>query len=323
MTTTQNLTREQRLIELVKQISKEELIGDDCAVVPGKGLLSSDMLVEGQHFLLPQMNLGDLGWKSMAVNLSDIAAMAGKAEYALVNIALPASLSEEDFIRLYTSINECGSKYGARIIGGDLTASKALVISITVMGSPHPSGAIMRSGAHENNLVLASGDFGASGLGLELILRGEKADSDACHPLRRHLRPEPRLKEAEELAEISSGCSSRSLMDTSDGLADALLQTAAASGVSIEIDARKIPIHDETKEIAARLNLDPVDLALYGGEDYELLACVPESVWERLSKKTNSFKLIGRVGKGNGVSMQTENGAVAIEAQRTFQHWKP
>ncbi|MBX9722456.1 MAG: hypothetical protein K2X81_13745, partial [Candidatus Obscuribacterales bacterium] len=101
-TSKQNLIREQRLLQLIKQITAENLIGDDCAVLPDSRLISSDMLVEGKHFLLPQMNLADLGWKSMAVNLSDIAAMAGKPEFALVNIALPAKLNDEDFNTLYT-----------------------------------------------------------------------------------------------------------------------------------------------------------------------------------------------------------------------------
>lgn len=365
----ENLTREQRLIELIKQITAENLIGDDCAILPGLRLVSSDMLVEGKHFLLPQIALADLGWKAMAVNLSDIAAMAGIPEFALVNLAFPDSLSDEDFRQLYASLQECACKYGTRIVGGDLTGSDKLVISITVLGRASGENLqtsaspliLKRSGARVGQLVIATGDFGASALGLELILRspakGEnppaaskgdgiaeaehldlrsKSESlqayaleDNCesqwrsYPRLRHCRPQPRLYEAQQILE-SCGTESAALMDTSDGLADALLQIARASSVAIEIDESKIPIHESVISGAQEFGLNPLDLALYGGEDYELLACVSEKSWNKLRQLQNPvFKVIGRVIAGAGVNLLTKGGSerVEIEAGKTYQHW--
>ncbi|HNB24827.1 MAG TPA: AIR synthase related protein, partial [Candidatus Melainabacteria bacterium] len=106
--------REDKLIKLIKSLTGEELIGDDCAVLPSGMLVSSDMLVQGKHFLLPQMNLNDLGWKALAVNLSDIAAMGAQSEFAVVNIAFPTSMSDNEFEHLYKGIIDCAKTYNCR-----------------------------------------------------------------------------------------------------------------------------------------------------------------------------------------------------------------
>lgn len=321
-----NLTREQRLIELIKGITGENLIGDDCAVLPGARLVSSDMLVQGKHFLLPQMSYEDLGWKAMAVNLSDIAAMAGVPEFAVVSIAMPPQLSDEEFGNLYESMNECAVKYGTRIVGGDLTGSESLVISITVIGRCNNRGVALRSAARIGDLVIATGDFGASALGLELILRGKKtSDAHLCYAIQRHLRPEPKFGEAHCLLEISAQVNELpALMDASDGLADALLQMAAASDVGIEVEEDKIPVHHEVSKMAAELGLDVLDLALYGGEDYELVACVEPSVWEKMEHKgDSSFKIIGKVVAGDEVVLRRRDGTSSrVDERKTFQHWR-
>ena len=314
-----NISREQRLIRLIKEITSESLIGDDCAVLPGERLISSDMLVEGKHFLLPQMDFGDLGWKSIAVNLSDIAAMAGIPEFVVVNIAMPAKLSDEEFSRLYQSMADCASAYETRIVGGDLTASDRLVISVTVMGKPAASGAFMRSGARAGHVLAVTGDFGASALGLEQILQGCKADASLSHPLKRHLRPEPRLKEAGDLAELCGGCEA-ALMDASDGLADAVLQIAEASGAGFEIEADLIPVHEETRRIAHELNKDPLEFALYGGEDYELVACVSPDVWSALETR-GTFTRIGVAVESPDVLIDTKKETLILDRLKTFQHW--
>ena len=315
------LTREHRLIEYIKQITAESLIGDDCAVLPGQQLVSSDMLVEGQHFLLPQMSFCDLGWKSMAVNLSDIAAMGGIPEFALVNIGLPSRLSDEEFRLLYLSLNECASRFGTRIIGGDLTGSDALVISITVLGRAHPHGVFLREAARPGDLVIATGDFGASALGLALMLKGELSSPASACAVLRHCRPQPRLAEAQKLADLV--CPARiACMDTSDGLADALCQISTASNVSLQISAAQIPVEPQIAGLALKLGLDPLELALYGGEDYELLACIPESAWAGLSP-TGMFELIGQVESGKDVILTgLTSGPVVIDQKKTFQHWQ-
>ena len=326
-----NLTREQRLIDLIKQITGENLIGDDCALLKGQTLVSSDMLVEGKHFLLPQISYDDLGWKAMAVNLSDIAAMAGTPEFAVVNIAMPPNLSDVEFRRLYASMTECARSHGTRIVGGDLTGSSMLVISITVLGKPPASGDFLRASASPGYVVIVSGDFGASSLGLELILRGEMADAKNSYALRRHLRPEPRFDQARLLADAVGGLPAArqqigrvAMMDASDGLADALLQIASASKVSISIDELKVPIHPEVKQRAAQLGLNLTELALYGGEDYELVACVHPDLWREIETQSgNDFRQIGCVKLGDEVVLiDAADKSIRIESNKTFQHWK-
>jgi thiamine-monophosphate kinase len=232
---------------------------------------------------------------------------------------MPESISDEDFENLYRSMNECAQRYGCRIVGGDLTASPVLVVSITVMGT---GAGFLRSAARPGDIVIVTGDFGASALGLELILKGIPADAKESYVMKRHLRPEPRLTEGRILAGAALS-QPLAMMDASDGLADALLQIAGLSGIAIEIDANKVPIHLETLELAVEMNLDSLELALYGGEDYELVACVSESDLSKLQKNGAAFKPIGRVLNGEGVSLLF-NGkeSIKLDYGKTFQHWK-
>lgn len=309
--------REHRLIASIKQWTGESLIGDDCALLPGQRLVTSDMLVEGKHFLLPEIPLADLGWKAMAVNLSDIAAMSGRPEYAVVNICVPSKLSDRQFQQLYSGLIDCARTYKTRIVGGDLTGGDKLVISITVIGTTHQSGCMLRSYAKPGDLVVVSGDFGGSRAGLAMILQGERKLPDARN---RHFHPLPRLKESWQLIEACAG--KGALMDASDGLADALIQIAGSSGVKLLVEERSIPLHKDTQAAASVSGGSALDLGLYGGEDYELVACISETAWAELQKISNSFKPIGTVEEGKGVFL-CEDGKIITELNlnRTFQHW--
>jgi len=311
------LGREDKLIKLIKSLTGEELIGDDCAVLPSGMLVSSDMLVQGKHFLLPQMNLNDLGWKALAVNLSDIAAMGAQSEFAVVNIAFPTSMSDDEFEHLYKGIIDCAKTYNCRIVGGDLTGSDALVISITVFASS-PQKPMLRSAAKAGYKVIVSGDFGASAMGLQLILQGQLADATASHVMMKHLRPKPRLLEAKELHTACMG--EGALMDASDGLADALLQIAEQSGVAIQVEASKIPVHKETVSAAELSGKIALRQALYGGEDYELVACIPSDALKVCEE--SGFTCIGNVLEGSGVRVLYPDGSEEVlSRERIFQHW--
>lgn len=313
-------TKEHRLIESIKSWTGEHLIGDDCAILPGRGLVTADSLVEGTHFLLPGIKYEDLGWKSVAVNLSDVAAMAGRPRFAIVSLTLPDSVSEADFEKLYRGMLDCARTYRCRIVGGDLTKGPVLVVSITVIGDEHENGVIRRSGALEGDVVVVTGDFGASAAGLWLIQHQQLAKS---HCLSKHFRPLPRLCEAWALVRKTSGRAA--MMDASDGLADALVQISAASKVGMTIEAEKIPIHSETRAVAARANQSYLEWALYGGEDYELVACLSPEDWQAISAhEANPFTVIGKVSKQPGqVVLKTQNGELErIDLKRAFQHWK-
>lgn len=312
-----NTGREQRLIAFIKEWTGEKVIGDDCALLPGQQLVTSDMLVEDKHFLLSEIPLVDLGWKAMAVNLSDIAAMAGRPQYAIVNICVPNNFSDNQFQKLYNGLIDCAHTYKTRIVGGDLTGGEKLVISITVIGETHERGYLLRANAKPGYAIVVSGDFGGSGAGLAMVLRKEPGFPEAR---KRHFRPLPRIKESWQLIEACSG--EGALMDASDGLADALIQIAQASGIKLLVEEKNIPLHKDTEAAAALVGSSALELALYGGEDYELVACIPQTAWEKLQNTCREFKRIGTAAEGEGVFL-CKDGKTGSELSlnRTFQHW--
>lgn len=287
-------TREHGLIESIKEWTDSPFIGDDCAVVLNGVLLTTDTLVEGTHFLLPLISWRDLGWKSVAVNLSDVAAMAGRPRNLLISITVPPDLEKSAFREVYEAMIECSRIYKTKIVGGDLTKGPVLSISVTVQGEVHENGCLLRSGAQAGDLVVVTGDFGASRAGLWVLLNQPESFSVYQHAWAAHVHPLPRLSEAWSMVRRTGGRGA--LMDASDGLGDAISQICKSSNVGMDIDLEKLPIHAETISIARLAGADPVDWALYGGEDYELVGCIAESSWKDWTDD-NPFTVIGRVKK--------------------------
>lgn len=312
-------TPEQRLIAAIKDWTGDSSIGDDCAELPGQTLVTVDTLVEGTHFLRPLISLRDLGWKAIAVNLSDIAAMAGRPRYLLVSLTLPESLKTAEFRQLYQGMLECARAHRVRIAGGDLTRGPIMVISVTVLGEAHENGCLRRSGARPGDVVAVTGDFGASAAGLWALTTG----IDGFTALKqRHCRPVPRLTEGWLLA--SEAGSRGALMDASDGLADALVQISAASGTGVEVDLELVPVAMETLRAAQSAGVCPLDWAMYGGEDYELVACLPGSTWDRLGGLSkNPFTAIGEVTASGTITLKNYGASgPGIDLARGFQHWR-
>lgn len=274
------MTGERELIKKIKDWTADaggRRIGDDCAVLAGQDLVSSDMLVEGRHFDLRYTDFESLGWKSCAVNLSDIAAMAGRPRYLTVSLSLPAYISESNLKSFYQGFNACARTYRAEIVGGDLTGGDKLVIAVTVIGESHEKGLLRRSGAEVGDVVMVTGSFGASALGLRLLGRSSDIAQSKNLAIDAHLRPLPRLCEAYSL--VRKVGSRGALIDASDGLADGLFQICEMSNVSMKVNLDAIPVAAEVRAQALALRLDPLELALYGGEDYELVACAdPASI---------------------------------------------
>jgi thiamine-monophosphate kinase len=320
-------TNELQLIKQIKEWTGSRFIGDDCAVLPGGTLVSSDSLVEGTHFCLDWTSLEALGWKSCAVNLSDIAAMAGRATYLTVSLTVSKSMDERAFKQFYTGFAKCASSYRAQIVGGDLTSGPVLVIAVTAMGQVHENGCLRRSGAKPGDVVVATGDFGASAAGLWILQQGSARPDlrrfDYC--LERHTRPLPRL--CESWALVRKTAERGALMDTSDGLADAATQIARASGVAIELDLESLHVHPQTREVAALAKVDVSEWVLYGGEDYELVATMDAQTWHSWSDKdshpsvsSNPFHKIGTVTTGNDVTVKLPGrGKQAIDLSKCFQ----
>ena len=294
------LTREQVLVKKIKEWTESSYIGDDCAVLGGGQLVSTDTLVEGTHFRLDFSDWRQLGWKSCAVNLSDIAAMGGRPQYLTVALTLPPEDDalgglEQNLEEFYLGFGQCAKRFAVEIVGGDLTVGPLLVINVTVIGASRPAGMLMRSGARPGDVVIVSGNFGSSAAGLQVLLQGaNRAGQEEL--LAAHLEPIPRLLEAEQLVNLVG--SRGSLMDASDGLGDALWQIAELSQVDIEIDLETLPLAQAMVNFAKSSGVDPYQWALYGGEDYELVATISAADWAKAQSQSAvafPFKKIGVV----------------------------
>jgi thiamine-monophosphate kinase len=289
-------------------------IGDDAAAVlsePGKLLLlTTDMLVEGNHFLRGSISYKDLGYKSLAVNLSDIAAMGGYPGYAVVSLALPPDLKLQEFDSFYDGIQEVALNYGVAVIGGDITSSKlGMVINITVAGYAGKEKIIRQNGAEPGDLIAVTGALGASQAGLLTLLYPEidfptEAREKA---LNKHYRPVPRLKEGLILANTEK---IHAMKDISDGLAKEINTIAHSSGVMAVVDAARIPISPGAVEIGQILKKNPLEMAVQGGEEYELLFTFAardyEALYDIAYKNNMSISLIGRVEEGEGVFIEID-----------------
>ena len=255
-------------------------IGDDCAVLPQRDgrdtLVSTDMLVEGTHFLRDDIPPFRLGWKSAAVNLSDIAAMGGTPVATFLSLALPGGLDSawtDEFLRGYADL--CG-RFRTPLLGGDTTASPdRICINVTVLGEC-PAGAAKRRGdARTGDLVCVTGPLGDSAGGLKAILEGVERDAEVQTLIDRHYLPLPRVAEGLALAAVPGV---HAMMDLSDGLGSDLGHILRASGVGARIDRQALPLSPVLRRVCARLGWDAGALAVSGGEDYELLfTCTPEA----------------------------------------------
>lgn len=292
-------------------------IGDDAAVISGGKdslLVSTDLLVEGIHFDVVYTPMKHLGYKAVAVNLSDICAMNGRPEQITVSIAVSSKYTLEALEALYEGMRAAASRYNVDIVGGDTTSSlTGLMISITAIGRALPEKVVYRSGARENDLLIVSGDLGGAYMGLQLLERekhvfeqtkGVQPDLEGNdYILERQLKPEPRLDVIELFGKLDLVPSS--MIDISDGLASEVLHICKASGVGCAVYEEKIPIDPMTYNRAKEFNLDPTTCAMNGGEDYELLFTINQKDWEKV-KNNPHFTAIGHITlASSGVNLVT------------------
>jgi len=266
-------------------------IGDDAAAWRNTGeitLATTDCLVQDVHFKMGQAAWSDLGWKALAVNLSDIAAMGGTAEYALVTLGLPSDTEVEHVTELYKGMLELGEQFGVAIAGGNITSSNTVFVSLTVTGSSD-NRLLKRSAAKPGDLIGVTGYPGAAAAGLRLISNGSASTAEDT-PLRQaFLRPCPRLAEGT----IIQAAGGRAAIDISDGLVADLGHICRASKVGARIEAERIPLHP------AALKAFPsqaLDMALGGGEDYELLFTASAAIIDKVKAKTSlPVSVIGEI----------------------------
>jgi len=295
-------------------------IGDDAAVIDSAGLqtvVSTDLLVEGIHFDMMYTPLKHLGYKAVVVNLSDIYAMNATPKQITVSLAISNRFSVEAIEELYQGVYAACEKYNVDLIGGDTTSSlKGLMISVTAIGQAAKDKIVYRNGAKPGDLICVSGDLGASYLGLQLLEREKHVymDNPEMQPvleghdylLKRQLKPEAR-KDVIEMLE-KAGLVPTSMIDISDGLASELMHLCRSSGVGVFIEEGQVPIQKETYNQAVEFNLDPITVALSGGEDYELLFTVEEADLEKV-RYMNDIYIIGDVTmKEDGIFLHTKGG---------------
>ena len=268
-------------------------IGDDCAVLRlGKTswVAASDMLVSGHHFkdwATPE----DVGYKAVAVNVSDVAAMGGTPRFVLASGGAPDPATA---LRCFEGVMEACEEFGVYPVGGDTTRAGALTVDVAVLGelSAPP---VLRSGARAGELLAITGELGASAAGL-LALESGGAGWERL--VSRHLRPEPRV----EVGRVAAGLGVGAMMDLSDGLASDVRRVCGRSGVGCVLDLDLLPMAEDTREFVSYLGHDPEELAATGGEDYELLISAPGPVLDALTRSTGvPVTVIGEVTAGADV----------------------
>lgn len=319
---------ERKIIELIleqlEQMSPQMPIpfGDDISAYPlGRdklAILKTDMLV-GKTDVPPGMSLWQASRKAIVMNVSDFAAKGVKPLVFLASLGLPRNLKEEDFKEIGKGLNDGAREYGAFIIGGDTNEASDLVISLSVFGIAKKSEVKLRRGARVGDLVAVTGFFGKTAAGLKILLEGLKAEDEIRKVLVNSvLMPYARLKEGLALNESDAVTAS---IDSSDGLAWSLHEIAKASNVGFLI--KRPPVADEVKKFAEVNDLDPLELALYGGEEYELVVTIKPELWikaeKAVAKVGGRLLLIGKVIAEKIVTLEVDGRKLVVES-RGWEH---
>jgi len=285
-------------------------IGDDAAVfktTKGFQVLTTDCLVEGDHFRREWFSPVQIGMKAIEINVSDIAAMGAIPKYVLVSIALPRTIGVEFVDRLYEGLWKTCDKYKIEIIGGNMTHCEKIVISITLTGEVDKKNLCLRSGAKTGDFIFVSGKLGNGRAGLRLyqdeIMGFEKVKKN-------YLEPKAKLKTALDIAPFVN-----SMIDVSDGLAPEIEHICTRSNCGAIIYKDKVPISDEVREAAKRLEEDAYDYALFGGEDFELVYTVPKENFE----KVNGF-LVGEIIKDKKICLFSDGREISIK-DKGYDHF--
>lgn len=299
-------------------------IGDDAAVTdltPGdRALTTTDLLVEGVHFRMGTIPPRDLGWKAIAVNASDIAAMGGSPRWATFSVALGPDVELGWLQELYRGALELAERIGLMLVGGDTVGSPGpTVLAVTVVGEAlRPR---LRSEARPGDAVLVTGPLGGSAAGLWVLehpgpaLALDEATRRAV--VEAHRRPVPHLEAGQAIARLASHAA---MMDNSDGLARSALALAQAGGCAVVLEAPALPVDTATRAVAAHAAVDPLDWALYGGEEYHLVfTCPPRDV--PAIRAVQPVWEVGRCLAGQGGWVELQGKRLPLDPGRVYQHF--
>lgn len=298
-------------------------IGDDAALWKGSGrvqVATTDSLVEGVHFSLRYCDWESLGWKALAVNLSDIAAMGGFPLYAFVSLSLPGNVLVQDIASFYKGMLNLCSISGVAVAGGNMSSSKKVVITLTVVGEVGEGKALLRSNAETGDLVVMTGFTGLAAAGLKVLQGKTKVKEEAAGLFKEaFLRPKPRLKEAQFL--IEKGV--KAAIDISDGLLKDLSHICESSEVEAEINIGSVPVHPSLEE---NFGGKALRLALSGGEDYELIFTASAKIFPRIKAGIGCpVAVIGKVTRKSHpgkMVLRDEKGKVIPWEKGGWEHFK-
>ncbi len=327
---------ERNLIEHIRKradISTKGLIkgiGDDCSVFGSADsnhwLISTDMLVDGIHFERKWHSPRLLGRKSIAVNLSDIAAMGGIPRFVLLSVSIPSGISSEWLFQWLEGVYEILEEFNCCLIGGDTVSGKELNISVTILGEQHPSGVLYRSGAKIGDTVYVSSPLGSSAVGLAILEKSYKKKKDIekrWEPfVNAHLDPVPQVRLGQVLC--ASGCVS-AMQDISDGLATDLGHICKESCIGAVIRQRLLPVDPSLPDACSAFDLNELDCILKGGEDYQLVFTVRKGMETVLEEHISQFgtytvAAIGKIVSGQGVFFEEQGGTQREIAFQGYEH---
>lgn len=304
-------------------------IGDDCAVVKICDdqllLITCDLLLEGVHFNLTYTDSYHLGKKALAVNLSDIAAMGGNPRFYLVSLGLPPALSLAFVEGLYQGMEEMAKKYKLSLVGGNISSSRKILLDITLCGESQPRETVYRDGARAGDAIFVTGTLGDSSLGLTVLKSGSKVkDTPALRKLaEKHLSPQPRVREGRFIAAHHLATA---MIDISDGLVSDLNHILEESRRGAEIWIEKLPLSPQVMKYSHIYRKNYIDLALAGGEDYELLFTVPQERLKKFSRLSRQVSLpvtmIGKItGEKGKIHLIKNDGEPYLLRREGFRHF--
>lgn len=318
---------EQGLLKKLQGFCPYDIIGDDGAVLsidPGQQLVvTTDVLVDGVHFSETTTPPHSVGWRAIAANLSDLAAMGATPIGVTVGLALPGQVSVDWVVNLYQGMTGLLADYNTSIIGGDICRSQVTTVSITALGQASPDRIIKRSTAQPGEVIVATGYHGMSRAGLELLLNPSvprNFDLETSKKLiHAHQYPQPRLDLLPHLQEtmettVISG------MDSSDGLGDAVLQICALSGVGAQIQLSSLP---SVSMLSQWFSLEQaLNWVLYGGEDFELVLCLAQDKGDKLVKTVGkNARIIGKIVEEKSVILIDGDKQKSLNLAEGFQHF--
>ena len=308
---------------IAEQLTNSDFLGDDCAYLKELGIfVTQDTLVEDVHFSLDTTSPYLLGRKLISVNFSDLAAALSVPKYVTVSVSLPAYINEKFVSELYKGINEVCKKYKVSVIGGDITNSDKIVLSVCAIGKKSSKFVTSRSFANKGDYIVTTGTYGSSACGLYALMNFLYADEDL---IQSHLNPIPKVKEARKISKLIN--SNVAGIDTSDGLIDALYKISQASGRSIQLNFDDVPVQKKVIDFCSSNNIDYKEFVLWGGEDFEVIFTLSEDIYKLLDK--NDFKLIGKVlnkSKNPVVYVKSNNFDMKITKdifeKKSYNHFK-